>query len=334
MVRGGADIQTENGFVKIHPKILELLALADLTVGELKCVLFLLRKTYGWGKKHDTLSYQQIADGTNLSRRGVIGAMQSLIDKNVILVSETKLGRKGCRTYGFNKYYEKWSGVVNGESPFTIYEDTNGEPSCTIQQSNGEQPFTNNGEMVNGGSLEMVNGGSPTIDNKETIGIKDTGGAPPTPTNGYFGLPRPFNSEHVTADSFIKDAAKEGVDAPTFVSMSNLLIDAAGWKALIDNGDDNKLRFAKQDTAMLIKLGVKSIEELQTLLAAYRAAFPNRTAPQPRNISEYASQLLQGVAPSANGNHAPKSKVQHNLDMVDDYYMRKNNAMKEAAQHE
>jgi len=168
MVNGGADIQPENGFVKIHPAILELLASADMTASEFKCVLFLLRKTYGWGKKEDTLSYGQIAEATGLSRRGVIGSMQSLIDKHVVTAKDTKIGRNGCRTYGFNKYFEQWSGVINGEQPFTISDAKNSEPPCTIAPVNGEQPFTIKPEMVNASSLEMVNASSPTIDKKES----------------------------------------------------------------------------------------------------------------------------------------------------------------------
>lgn len=166
MVSGGKDIQTQNGYVQIHPAILELLAAADLTASEFRCVLFVLRKTYGWGKKADTLSYGQIAEATGLSRRGVIGSMQSLIDKKVMTAKDTKIGRNGCRTYGFNKYFEQWLGVLNGEPAFTISDESNSEPPCTITPVNGEQPFTIQPEMVNASSLEMVNASSPTIDKK------------------------------------------------------------------------------------------------------------------------------------------------------------------------
>lgn len=175
MVSGGAEIQTENGYAKIHPAILELLACADLTASEFKCVLFLLRKTYGWKKKEDTLSYGQIAEGTGLSRRGVIGSMQSLIDKHVVTAKDTKIGRNGCRTYGFNKYFEQWSGVINSEQPFTISDETNSEPACTIEPVNSEQPFTIKPEMVNASSLEMVNASSPTIDKKESSSSDGSG---------------------------------------------------------------------------------------------------------------------------------------------------------------
>ena len=167
MVNSGADIQPEAGYVRIHPAILELLATADLTASEFKCVLYLLRKTYGWGKKEDALSYGQIAEATKLSRRGVINAMQALVDKKVVRVGETKIGRNGCRVYGFNKYFEQWSGVLNGEAQFTISDNGNSEPQDTIKPGNSELQFTIKPEMVNHSSLEMVNRSSPTIDKKE-----------------------------------------------------------------------------------------------------------------------------------------------------------------------
>lgn len=162
---GGAKIQTENGFVKIHPKILDLLAAADLTSSEFRCVMFVLRKTYGWGKKEDAISYGQIAEATGLSRRGVINSMKALMEKRVLSASDPKLGRNGCRVYSFNKYFEEWNGVVNGEQSFTISD----EIVKNVSPLNGEECFTINDEMVNGHSLEMVNGRAPTIDNIDIL---------------------------------------------------------------------------------------------------------------------------------------------------------------------
>jgi phage replication O-like protein O len=170
---GGAKIQTENGFVKIHPKILDLLAAADLTSSEFRCVMFVLRKTYGWGKKEDAISYRQIAEATGLSRRGVINSMKALMEKRVLSASDPKLGRNGCRVYSFNKYFEEWDGVINGEVTFTIKD----EMVKNVSPLNSEECFTINTEMVNGCSLEMVNGCAPTID---TIDILPNGSESPS----------------------------------------------------------------------------------------------------------------------------------------------------------
>lgn len=168
VVTNGSEIQISNGFVRVHPAILELLAAADLSAGELKCVLFLIRKTYGWGKKEDALSYGQIAVAVHLSRRAVISAVQSLIAKRVITARETKIGRNGSRVYRFNKYFEQWVNVLNGEADFTIYNADNGEAHVTIEPVNSEVNVTISEQMVKQTSLEMVKQTSPTIDNIDT----------------------------------------------------------------------------------------------------------------------------------------------------------------------
>ena len=132
MITGGKDIQPDGSKTGIHYAILELLAAADLTGGEFRCLLFILRKTYGWQKKSDALSYGQIATATGLSRRGVINSIQSLIAKRLLIASDATIGRNGSRVYSFNKYFEQWCPtVVNGEPQFTISSNGNGEPECT-----------------------------------------------------------------------------------------------------------------------------------------------------------------------------------------------------------
>lgn len=118
--------------------------------------------------------------------------------------------------------------------------------------------------------------------------------AAPAPTlpqpNNYFGMPNPKRQDQVVADGFIQDAKKLGVDAPTFVAICNVLIDAAGWRKLIeDAGDEAKLRFAKSDTVKLASLGVKTEVAARALVEAYKATHA-KEYPQPRDIAEYASQ--------------------------------------------
>lgn len=109
--------------------------------------------------------------------------------------------------------------------------------------------------------------------------------------NGYFGIPTGKRREQVIADSFIQDAKKLGIDAPTFVAICNVLIDTAGWRKLIeDANDDAKLRFAKEDTIKLASLGVKTESAAVALVEAYKATH-SKEYPQPRDIAEYASQI-------------------------------------------
>lgn len=106
MVKSGASIQGDKEFVKIHHTILEVLAKAPLTGGELRCLLWLLRKTYGWNKKEDKISLSQWEEGTGMKRQNVWSILQSLLKRNVIYTKSA--GPKRAATWGFNKYYETW----------------------------------------------------------------------------------------------------------------------------------------------------------------------------------------------------------------------------------
>jgi len=105
-------------------------------------------------------------------------------------------------------------------------------------------------------------------------------------------MKRPRRGEQVTADGYTQDAATEGVDAETFRGIFDTLIDAAGWRRLVDAGDDTKLGYAKREALMLIRMGTKTTEQTAALVDAYRAAHEWRTnPPKPSDIATYASQL-------------------------------------------
>jgi hypothetical protein len=115
-------------------------------------------------------------------------------------------------------------------------------------------------------------------------------------TNGYFGMPKPMRRERVIADGYTQDAAKKGVDAPTYVAIFNELIDIAGWRALVDAGDDSKLNYAKRDALLLIDIGHKTPEHIRLLADAYMKANTWRESPPlPKDLATYASQLQAGV---------------------------------------
>jgi phage replication O-like protein O len=107
----GDEIQVEDGnYTRIHNAILEAITLADFSKRELLCILFLLRKTYGWQKKQDVISYQQFADGTGIDRRDVITTLAGLVCKKVICKEDG--GPTQPAIWGFNKYSERWQLVT------------------------------------------------------------------------------------------------------------------------------------------------------------------------------------------------------------------------------
>ena len=94
------------GFVKPNttptPDDLFDMFLPNLTHAELKVILYIIRRTYGFKKYFDRISITQICKGittkenkqldfgTGLSRQGAITAVQSLETKGLIIVKRVK----------------------------------------------------------------------------------------------------------------------------------------------------------------------------------------------------------------------------------------------------
>ena len=140
MVSSGADIQTENGFVKIHPAILDLLAKQQLSGREFRCLLFLFRMTYGYRKKADTISLSQWAQGTGIPRTRVGQVLETLVEQNLIFRIDQ--GVKRPSVWGFNKHFETWQ---DGAS-VTLQGDSLEEKSVTLQGDSLEPSVTLQGD--------------------------------------------------------------------------------------------------------------------------------------------------------------------------------------------
>ena len=141
------DIQIENGeFTRIHNDILGALAKSHLTGQEIRILLFLLRKTYGWNKKEDAISLSQFAEGIGIKHsQKVVSILSGLLSKKIIYRNK-KVGL--IWVYGFNKHLDQWtaSSTQQGTTPpqGTTLEGTETTPpqgtgSSTPQGTNKRQ---------------------------------------------------------------------------------------------------------------------------------------------------------------------------------------------------
>lgn len=104
-----ASPQKENGYTPIANELLEAIVRCDLSTRDMRIVLVILRRTYGFQKKVDGISHEQIAEATGYSRRSVIYAVQDLEAKHMISVKRrSEGGAKLPSLIGINKDYEQW----------------------------------------------------------------------------------------------------------------------------------------------------------------------------------------------------------------------------------
>ena len=101
-----ASPQVENGFTRIANELLEAMLRANFNGREWKLIMTIIRKTYGFGKKSDRISYSQIKKLTGIRKQHINFVFKSLIKKNII--KRKKLNRGRGYEIRIQKDYSKW----------------------------------------------------------------------------------------------------------------------------------------------------------------------------------------------------------------------------------
>jgi len=96
--------QLEHGYVKIANEIMDALIKYRIPGEQMQCLLFIIRKTYGFNKKWDTISNSQFVEFTGLKKSSVCRAINVLVDKNIVY----KKANNYIPSYYFNKRYGSW----------------------------------------------------------------------------------------------------------------------------------------------------------------------------------------------------------------------------------
>jgi phage replication O-like protein O len=95
-----ASPQKENGMTSIANEIVEALAKTQLNGYESRFLWALWRKTYGWHKKEDWISWSQLIEITGLRKQHIWRTKKSLQDRNIVTILGYKIS--------FQKDYTQW----------------------------------------------------------------------------------------------------------------------------------------------------------------------------------------------------------------------------------
>jgi phage replication O-like protein O len=96
--------EIDDGHTKIANELLDAIIQADFSKRQLKILLFIMRKTYGWNKPEDDIARSQMVDATNMHNPHITKTIQELLELNVIIVSQGNHAKR----YRINKYYDTW----------------------------------------------------------------------------------------------------------------------------------------------------------------------------------------------------------------------------------
>jgi phage replication O-like protein O len=104
-----ASPQRDDGFTGIANEIMEALIRAELSGQEIRLTLLVIRQTYGYSRKVDTISLSRMAKMSGIERSRCCQVMGRLEGMKIITVEENLNGLP--KKYRFNKDYEQWETV-------------------------------------------------------------------------------------------------------------------------------------------------------------------------------------------------------------------------------
>lgn len=171
-----ANPQKENGFIAIATELYEAM-ISFRIPGECEQVLkVILRKTYGYNKKEDSISSSQFCDLTKLKKGNVSRALSKLITNKVVIKSDNN--KRTGNVYRINKDYQEWI-------PFVIKSDNKKKSKKLLSKKKHllSKPITKVIKSDNNLLSEVRD----TIDNIQVIdNIQKTENAPSILTKTFF----------------------------------------------------------------------------------------------------------------------------------------------------
>ena len=112
-------VQLENGYIRIANDLMDALLSAPISGRQMKVIMAIIRKTYGFNKKTDDIGLSQLRDMTGINRPNLSRTIASLVDANVL----TKKDGLYAHNIGLNKDFSTW--VFDGwKAPETVVEMT------------------------------------------------------------------------------------------------------------------------------------------------------------------------------------------------------------------
>lgn len=126
--------QLEDGYTPIANELLDALSKIRIPGEAGQCLHFIIRKTYGYGKKEDWIALSQFVEGTNLLKPTVSRALRKLLDMNMIIKKDNSIGVN----YGLQKNYDKWKPL--SKKITVIKKDNEGSTKKIIRGSTKKIP--------------------------------------------------------------------------------------------------------------------------------------------------------------------------------------------------
>jgi phage replication O-like protein O len=99
-------MDSPSNFVQLPKHIFKVFGKLNISSYEMRVLMILWLKTYGWHKETDIISLTQWCEETDLDRRNVSVTLKKLISKNIIIKGKS---RKDGTVYSYNAEFLEWN---------------------------------------------------------------------------------------------------------------------------------------------------------------------------------------------------------------------------------
>lgn len=131
------NLRLADGHVRIINPVMEALAMAPFNAGQLRVLMVVIRKTWGWQTKDAEVSSGDLADATGLARSTAAAALRDLVDAGVLVELEApSFSSAGC--YQVQKDPEQWGRFAVSPPSLSGTPDT--PESRTLRESGPDSP--------------------------------------------------------------------------------------------------------------------------------------------------------------------------------------------------
>ena len=165
-----ANPQLKNGYTKIANELLEAICRLNISGNEMRILLYIIRRTYGFNRSYAEISLSEIASAVGTRSVHISRALKKLSALNLIELRSSEGVRP--QTISIVKDYEEWTVESCTELllPKMVTVTKNGNPTIT---KNGNPTITKNGNptITKNGNPTITKNGNPTYkeNNKEII---------------------------------------------------------------------------------------------------------------------------------------------------------------------
>jgi phage replication O-like protein O len=157
-----ANPQIQNGYTKIANELLEAICRLNISGNEMRILLYIIRRTYGFNRKFSEIPLSDIASAVGMRNEHVSKALKRLSSRKIIELHANK-GVKP-QTISIVKNYDEWS--VESCTNLLL-------PKMATVAENGNTTIAENGNstIAKNGNTTIAKNGNPTLykENKENI---------------------------------------------------------------------------------------------------------------------------------------------------------------------